>query len=105
MDDLILIEGDEEVEYVVVEFPQDLEPEGLTPGTRLVLQGMDTQQPKILVGDKALLGQYECCLGSLVAVQPSTTADGPTASYVGHTETQLVFQSNVDPQQDATGPP
>lgn len=90
----MLLAGDEEVQYVVIELGADIDTALLQPGKPLTLTGLDTDAPTLTLGDGApLQGSYEESLGSLLVFEKGEDSDGqPAAKYVCHTDKKLRFQ-------------
>ncbi|KAI8467119.1 MAG: hypothetical protein J3K34DRAFT_524025 [Monoraphidium minutum] len=80
MDELVLIEGDEEVQYILVDLPDGAPAEIDAPGAVLTLQGLDTDEPALVDGDGNVLlrGRHQDTLGSVLvmALGPSERGGG-----------------------------
>ncbi|KAJ9523848.1 hypothetical protein QJQ45_020045 [Haematococcus lacustris] len=107
-DDLVLQEGDEEVQYITLELPANVPEEWLKPGAALTLQGLDTDYPTLKFPQGTVLkGIYGPTLGTTM-VFATTPGQGsqeeasmpPGASFVGLAESKLVFTQAMGPQVD-----
>ncbi|KAL6756907.1 hypothetical protein V8C86DRAFT_2637378 [Haematococcus lacustris] len=105
-DDLVLQEGDEEVQYITLELPANVPEEWLKPGAALTLQGLDTDYPTLKFPQGTVLkGIYGPTLGTTM-VFATTPGQGsqeeasvpPGASFVGLAESKLVFTQATGPQ-------
>lgn len=95
LQDVILVEGEEYAEYVVVDLPAGIPDDALAPGQRLVLEGLDSDQPTLKLPDgKTLTGTYEDNLGSIVVFGQAGAGAGQQAvAYQCHTEKVLSFSA------------
>ena len=106
-----MTEGDELVEYVLLELPSTFEPL-LAAGSKLKLLDLSSEKPKIqLENGSALEGTYEGSLGTIMLYsnerhardtgQPSTSnqdaSSAPSVKFKGLTESKAVFSSSTHP--------
>eukprot|EP00879_Flechtneria_rotunda_P004162 GHRR01004410.1.p3 GENE.GHRR01004410.1~~GHRR01004410.1.p3 ORF type:complete len:104 (+),score=29.76 GHRR01004410.1:409-720(+) len=92
----VLVEGDEEVQYVYITLPKDTDTSKFGPGNVVVLEGLGTDAPVLRTqqSDYVMVGTYSDSLGSVLLIrqQPGAAANSePVCSYIGHTNKQLQF--------------
>lgn len=67
LQDVVVEEGDELVEYVVIDLPAGVASKALAPGQLLTLEDLQSDQPRLRLPDgRALVGTYEEHLGTIM---------------------------------------
>ena len=102
-----VIEGDEVVEYVVLELPSSSEAL-LGPGNNVKLMDLSSEKPKIQLEDGTVLeGSYEGSIGTLMlyerhagdsgqaSISQDASSSAPSVKFKGLTETKAVFMPSA----------
>eukprot|EP00878_Enallax_costatus_P003307 GHUV01003512.1.p1 GENE.GHUV01003512.1~~GHUV01003512.1.p1 ORF type:complete len:106 (+),score=21.47 GHUV01003512.1:285-602(+) len=89
-----VLEGDEEVQYVYVTLPKDVDAAQFGPGAIVRFEGLGTNQPQLRSqsGKAVMLGMYQDTLGSVLLVKEEAGAafNSPNMyTTIGHTDKEL----------------
>ncbi|GIL45767.1 hypothetical protein Vafri_2919 [Volvox africanus] len=100
--EVVLTEGDEEVQYVLLDLPRDVAV-WLNPGEKLVIQALDSDTPVIKLQNGIVLqGKYEEHLGDILLLEKELAAsEKGTADGEGVGAEQEPSQQRQKPEREA----